>query len=96
MEPSCTVGGNVNWYSHCRRQYGDSLDKLGIKPPYDPAIPHLSIYPEEIKTEKDTCTPMFIAVLFTITRTWKKPRCPSIDEWIKNCGTYAQWNITQP
>ena len=56
----------------------------------------LGIYSEEIKTEKDTCTPMFIAVLFTITRTWKKPRCPSIDEWIKNCGTYAQWNITQP
>ena len=96
MEPSCTVGGNVNWYSHCRRWHGDSLDKLGIKPPYDPAIPHLSIYSEETQTEKDTCTPMFIAVLFTIARTWKKPRCPLTDEWIKNCGTYAQWNIIQP
>ena len=39
---------------------------------------------------------MFIAVLFTIARTWKKPRCPSTDGWIKNCGTYAQWNIIQP
>ena len=57
--------------------------KLGIKPPYDPAIPLPGIYPEETKIEKDTCTPMFIAVLFTIGRTWTQPRCPSTDEWIK-------------
>ena len=57
--------------------------KLGIKPPYDPAIPLLGIYPEETKTEKDTCTPMFIAALFTIAKTWKQPRCPSTDDWIK-------------
>ena len=57
--------------------------KLGIKPPYDPAIPLLGIYPEEIKTEKDTCTPVFTAALFTVARTWKQPRCPSTDEWIK-------------
>ena len=59
------------------------LKKLGIKPPYDPAIPLLVIYPEETKVEKDTCTPMFIAALFTIARTWKQPRCPSTDEWTK-------------
>ena len=59
------------------------LKKLGIKPPYDPAIPLLSIYPEEIKTEKDTCTPVFTAALFTIARTWKHPRCPLTNEWIK-------------
>ena len=59
------------------------LQKLGIKPPYDPAIPLLGIYPEETKTEKDTCTPMFIAALLTIARTWKQPRCPSTHEWIK-------------
>ena len=59
------------------------LKKLGIKPPYDPTIPLLSIYPEETKTEKDTCIPLFIAALFTITRTWKQPRCTSTDEWIK-------------
>ena len=53
------------------------------KPPSDPAIPLLDIYPEETKTEKDTCTPMFIAALFTIARTWNKPRCPSTGEWIK-------------
>ena len=60
------------------------LKKLGIKPPYDPAIPLLGIYPEEIKTGKDTCIPLFIAALLTIARTWKQPRCPSTDEWIKN------------
>ena len=47
------------------------LKKLGIKPPYDPAIPLLDIYPEETKTEKDTCTPVFTAALFTVPQTWK-------------------------
>ena len=56
------------------------LEKLGIKSPYDPAIPLLGIYPEETKTEKETCVPLFIAALFTIARTWKQPRCPSTDE----------------
>ena len=50
--------------------------KLGIKPPYDPAIPLQGIYPKETKIEKDTCTPMFIAALFAIARTWKQSRCP--------------------
>ena len=59
------------------------LKKLGIKPPYDTAIPLLGIYPEETKIEKDTCIPLFTAALFTIARTWKQPRCPSTDEWIK-------------
>ena len=57
--------------------------KLGMKLPYDPAIPLLGIYPEETISEKDTCTPMFIAALFTTARTWKQPRCPRTDEWIK-------------
>ena len=60
------------------------LKKLGIKPPFDPAIPLLGLYPEETKIEKDMCTPLFIAALFTIARTWKQPRCPSTDEGIKN------------
>ena len=59
------------------------LKKLGIKPPYDPAIPLLGIYPEETKIERDTCIPLFTAALFTIAGTWKQPRCPSTDEWIK-------------
>ena len=46
-------------------------------------IPLLGIYPEEVKTEKDTCIPLFTEALFTIARTWKQPRCPSTDEWIK-------------
>ena len=59
------------------------LKKLGIKPPYDPAIPLLGIYPEKTKIEKGTYIPMFTAALFIIAGTWKQPRCPSIDEWIK-------------
>ena len=59
------------------------LKKLGIKPSYDPAIPLLGIYPEETRVEKNTCIPLFIAALCTIARTWKQPRCPLIDEWIK-------------
>ena len=59
------------------------LKNLGIKPPYDPAIPLLGIYPEETKIEKDTCVPLFIAAVFTVAQTWKQPRYPSTDEWIK-------------
>ena len=66
------------------KQYGDSLKNLGrTSSPYDPAIPLLSIYPEETKTEKDTCIPLFIAALLTIARTRKQPRCSSTDEWLK-------------
>ena len=56
---------------------------LRIKPPYYPAISLVGIYPEETKIEKDTCIPLFIAALLTIASTWKQPRCPSTDEWIK-------------
>ena len=41
------------------------------------------MYPEETKVEKDACTPVFTVALFTIAGTWKQPRCPSTDEWIK-------------
>ena len=68
-ECSGTVGGNVNRSSQYGRQYGDSLKKLGIKPPNDPAIPLLDIYPEETKIEKDTCILLFTAALFIIART---------------------------
>ena len=59
------------------------LKKLGLRPPYGPAIPLLGIYPEESKIERDTHIPLFTTALFTIARTWKKPRCPLTDEWIK-------------
>ena len=52
--------------------------------PYNPAIPLLGIYPDKAITQKDTCTPMFIAALFTIAKTWKQPKYPPTDEWIKN------------
>ena len=58
------------------------LKKLEIELPYDLAIPLLSIHTEKTRMERNTCTPMFIA-LFTIARTWKQPRCPSADEWIR-------------
>ena len=59
------------------------LKKLKIELPYDPAIPFLGIYLEKTIIPKDTCTPMFIAALFTIARTWKQPKCPLTEEWIK-------------
>ena len=59
------------------------LKKLEIELLYDPAIPLLGIHTEETRSERDMCTPMFIAALFTIARTWKQPRCPSADEWIR-------------
>ena len=59
------------------------LKKLKIELPYDPAIPLLGIYPKKTIIQKDRCTPMFIATLFTIARSWKQPKCSSTDEWIK-------------
>ena len=79
------------WRTVCR-----FLKKLKIELPYNPAIPLLGIHPEKTINQKDTCPPMFIAALFTIGRTWKQSKYPSTDEWIKRCGTYIPWNITQP
>ena len=59
------------------------LKKLKVELPYDPAIPLLGIYPEKTIIQKDTCTPMFTAAVFTIARSWKQPKCPSTDKWIK-------------
>ena len=59
------------------------LKKLEIESPYDPAIPLLGIQTKKTRTERGTCTPMFIATLFTMARTWKQPRCPSADKWIR-------------
>ena len=59
------------------------LKKLEIELPYDRAIPLLGIHTEETRSERDTCTPVFIAALFIIARTWKQPRYPSADEWIR-------------
>ena len=59
------------------------LKQLKIELPYDPTIPLLDIYPEKTIIQKDPCTPIFIAALFTIARSWKQPKCPSTDQWIK-------------
>ena len=59
------------------------LRKLKIELLFDPAIPLLGIYLEKTMTLKDTCTPMFTAALFAIATTWKQPKCPSTEEWIK-------------
>ena len=64
------------------------LKKLKIELSYDPAIPLLGIYPEKTIIQKESCTTIFIAALFTIARTWKQPKCPSTDEWIKK-----MWHI---
>ena len=80
------------WRTECR-----FLKKLKIELPYDPAILLLGIYLEKTILRKDTCTPMFTAALFTIVETWKQPKCPSTDEWIKKMWyIYVQWNIIQP
>ena len=64
------------------------LKKLEIELSYDPAIPLLGIHIEEIRIERETCTPKVITALFIIARTWKQPRCQSADEWIRK-----QWYI---
>ena len=62
--------------------------KLKIELPYDPAIPLLGICPEKTIIQKESSTTMFTAALFTMARTWKQPKCPSTDEWIKK-----MWHI---
>ena len=59
------------------------LKKLEIELPYNTAIPLLGIHMKETRIKRDTCSPMFIAALFIIARTWIQPRCPSADEWIR-------------
>ena len=71
------------WRTVCR-----SLKKLKIELPYDPAIPLLGIYPEKTIIQKESCTKMFIAALFTTAKTWKQPKCILTDEWIKK-----MWHI---
>ena len=73
---------------YCRARQGDgSYSKKPhmavLFPVFYPAIPVLGIHTDETRSERDTCTPMFITTLFIIARTWKQPRCPSADEWIR-------------
>jgi hypothetical protein len=67
------------------------LKNLNIVLPYESAIPLLKLYLKECDSDysKGTCTPMFIAALLTIAKLWKKPRCPTTDEWIKKMYLYT-------
>ena len=67
------------WETVCSRRF---FKKLKLELPYDPAIPVLGIYLDKTIIQKDICTPVFIAALFTIAKTWKQPKCPSTGEWI--------------
>ena len=78
-----TLGGNVNWYSHYGEQYEGVFKKLKIELPYHPVISLLGIHLENNLIQKFTFTPMFIAALFTIAKTWKKPKCSLTEEWVK-------------
>ena len=80
-ECSCIVGGNVNWYSHYGTWYGDSL-KTRNKTTIWPSNPTPRYIRWGNQTEKE-CIPLFTAALFTIARTWKQPRSPMTNEWIK-------------
>ena len=84
-EPSHTLGGSVNWYIHYGKWYGGTLENIALNTelPYDPERLLLGIYPDKTTIQKDIRTPMFIAAQFTIAQTWKQPKCPLIDEWVK-------------
>lgn len=68
---------NANWFSHHGKEYGESPKILRMKLPYEPVLLLLGIYLKNAKTLiwKDTCSSMFIAVLFTIAKIWKKFKC---------------------
>jgi hypothetical protein len=74
------------------------LKKLKLDLPYNPAIPLLGICSKKCESgyNKGTCTPMFMAALFTIPKLWKQPRWLTTNKWIKKIGIYTQWNFTQP
>ena len=82
----------------CIYMYIVPLKKLRIVLPCDPAIPLLGISPKNLKIFicKYVCTRMFIAALFTVAKTRKQSQGPLLDNWIKKCGIYVQWNTTQP
>ena len=65
---------------------GRFLKKLNIEPTYHPAIPLLGMHLEKTIIQRETCTPMFTAALLKIAKTWKPPKCPSTEDWIKKLG----------
>ena len=90
-------GTLLHWWWECKlveplwKPIWRFLKKLKIEIPFDPGIPLLGIYPKktESQIQKDICTPMFTAALFTIAKKWKQPKCPSVDAWIKKWYIYT-------
>ena len=83
--PWCTVVGGCRPVQLLWNTVWNLLRKLKMKLPFDPAIPLLGLYPKNPETliQKNLCTPMFIAPQFTIAKCWKQPKCPSVDDWMK-------------
>ena len=79
-EPSCSVGGNENWYSHLENNM-EIPQKIKTSTWSSNCTPGYIC--KETLTWRDTCTPMFTTALFTINKIWKQPKCPSTDKWIK-------------
>ena len=84
-EPYCTVGWECRVGQPLWKTVWDFLKILKMELLFDPAIPMQGLYPKNPETpvQKNLCTPMFIAAQFLITKCWKQPKCPSVDEWIK-------------
>ena len=82
-EPSCTVGGNANQYSHYGEQCGDFLKNWKLNCHTTQQIHRQAYTPRKPELKETRVTPVFITALFIIARTWKQPRCPSADEWIR-------------
>ena len=82
-ELSYTVVGMQTSTATTENSVNSFLRNLKKILPYNPAIPLLGIHTKETRSERDTCTPMFTAALFTTAKTWKQTRCPSTDEWIR-------------
>jgi hypothetical protein len=76
----------------------EAPQKLKMEIPYYPVIPLLSVFPTECDSgyNKDICTPIFIAALFTIAKLWKQQRCLTLMNGLRKCGIYIQWNFIHP
>ena len=98
-EPSCTTGGNVNWYSCYGERYGGSLKKLKIELPYDPAIPLLGIYPEkrQINLKRHMHPSVHSSTVYN-SQDMETTQVPATDNWLRRCGVYThthtKWNIS--
>ena len=100
LENSCAIGGIVKWWNCYKETVQSFLKKLKIELAYDPENLLLGIYLKDLKagSQRDICTSMFIAVLVTIAKRWKQPKCPPMDEWMDLQNvlyTPPKWTIIQ-